>query len=284
MPASVLKSTKARDANRLEHDFHGFRAAKMGLPVEMEDAEHLALRLFRNAQASTACGECYLCCKEVPEDTGSDWDKDENCPIPRHMGRKSACRNIREPACRCLRREALMAMAVGKEGSRAWISGNRAVGMTVQVRHMHIHCPIAASRCEFLAHATVWNYHHAWVQVYHFVGATKECSLSLMEPEPVPEGAAELGEEIPPDDSNDEEDENIPGEDIADTCVNHQDGARAQQYELLTPVRKGAFFEGVIKRFDPRAQAVYVIFKDHDKGWFQLWRSGEHVRLSGISQ
>lgn len=79
------------------------------------------------------------------------------------------------------------------------------------------------------------------MQVFHFEGAEKSESVSAME-----DAHAEMG-----DDRSEHE------------------------------VGRGKYFPGTIRWFDNSTQACYIVFDDGEGGWYQLWRSSEHVKVLG---
>jgi hypothetical protein len=121
---------------RLQHDFRAFQTAKQGKAVQLQDGEHMAARLFSIAEMSDKCGCCHLCNSDFQgyrQQQEPPWDEETHTWIPYHMESRMACANIRNPEARCLKKLAMMALAVGKEAAIFSLLGDSSVGRKLEV-------------------------------------------------------------------------------------------------------------------------------------------------------
>jgi hypothetical protein len=111
-------------------ELEAWEAAKEGRPVGIQQSEYLAARIYEEAWLSEDCGICHLCCSS-PAHEG-------------HMDPSKACKNISNPQDKCLKRLAMLASAVGKEGAIASLQPERSVGWRVKV------CCVIVAKHNFL--------------------------------------------------------------------------------------------------------------------------------------
>jgi hypothetical protein len=129
-------------AAKVTHDIRAFKAAKQGLPVQISDGEHLAGRMLANAEASSKCDCCNLCCDGL-----CSWliglqqarEEEQRHKIALRMDPSQACVNMHSSKYKCYRREAQIAVAVGKEGAHVSLLGDDAVGIKLAVRIYLMH-------------------------------------------------------------------------------------------------------------------------------------------------
>jgi hypothetical protein len=246
----------------------------------------MAARLFSAAVTSDKCGCCHLCSSDTQGNSQQKepaWDVETRVRIPYHMESRMACANIRNPEGKCLKKLAMMALAVGKEAAIFSLIGDSSVGRKLKVcvsamfrvtNRENVQCAIVPA-C--IMHCCMC------LQVYHYTGVTKDQGISAWDPK-------SMGEGIPDDDvwHTDELQASVELGKDANTCASESAGINEEhgqatledaQHPLVAAVREGQFFEGTIKRVDESAQACFVVFKDGDCGWLQLWRAGEVVML-----
>jgi hypothetical protein len=130
----LLVPESSADTQMFRGDYSAFKAMKAGKDADVSDAEYLAARLIREVGARAACRCCHACCARQTQHPIDD-DIEQGQVIPHPMNRKKATAgiDISDGNCKCLEKEALMAMATGKKGSVVCVLQGKSIGRRLRV-------------------------------------------------------------------------------------------------------------------------------------------------------